>query len=66
MLSFASSKAKLFIEILSENCNLDDSGSFLFVSPSRTNMKLHNTHVTPNIAKKVMTDLNFSKASGPN
>ena len=29
-------------------------------------MKLHNIHVTPNIGKKVMTDLDFSKASSPN
>ena len=49
-----------------ENCNLNDWGIFLPVSPSRSNVKLHNIHVTPNIGKKVMTDLDFSKASSPN
>ena len=38
---------------------------FLSVFPSRTNLKLHNVSVTPKMAKKVITNLDSSKASGP-
>ena len=37
----------------------------LTVFPSRTNMKLHNISVTPKMVKKVITNLDWSKASGP-
>ena len=47
VLSSASDKAKLFAENSSKNSNLDDSGIFLPVLPSRTNLKLHNIYVTP-------------------
>ena len=47
------------------NSNLDDSGISLSVFPSRTNLKLHNISATPNIVKKVITNLDLSKASGP-
>ena len=40
LLSSASDKAKLFTENFSKNSNLDDSGIFLPVFPSRTNFKL--------------------------
>ena len=33
--------------------------------PSRTNMKLHNISVTPKVVKKIITNLDLSKASGP-
>ena len=65
MLSSASDKAKLFAENLSKISNIDDSGIFLPVFPSRTNLKLHNIFVTPKIVKKVITSLDLSKASGP-
>ena len=45
--------------------NLDDSGVSLRVFPSRTNLKLHNISITPKMAKKVITNLNSLKASGP-
>ena len=64
MLSSASDKAKLFAERFSKNSNLDDSGIFLPVFPSRTNLKLHNIYVTPLMVKKVIMNLDFSKASG--
>ena len=35
------------------------------VFPSRTNLKLHNILVTPKMVKKVITNLDLSKASGP-
>ena len=65
MLSSASDKAKLFAENLSVNSNLDDSGITLPVFPSRTNLKLHNISVTPKIVRKVVMNLDLSKASGP-
>ena len=65
MLSFASDKAKLFTENFSKNSNLDDSGISLPVFPCRTNMRLYNISVTPKIVKKVIMNLDFSKASSP-
>ena len=65
MLSFASDKVKLFAENFSKNSNLDDSGISLPVSPSRTNLKLHNSSVTPKMVRKVIMNLDLSKASGP-
>ena len=65
MLSSASDKAKLFAKNFSKNSNLDDSGISLPVFPSRANLKLHNISVTPKMVKKVITNLDSSKASGP-
>ena len=64
MLSFASDKAKLFAENFSKDSNLDDSGIFLPVFFSRTNLKLHNISVTPKIIKKIITNLDMLKESG--
>ena len=64
LLSSASDKAKLFAKIFSKNSNLDDSGISLPVFPSRTNLKLHNISITPKMVKKVMMNLDSSKASG--
>ena len=55
----------MFSEKFSENSNLDDSGNSLPVFPSRTNLKLHNISITPKIVKKVIMNLDLSKASGP-
>ena len=65
MLSSASDKAKLFAENFSMNSNLDDSGISLPVFPSRTNLKLYNISVTPKMVRKVIMNLDLSKASGP-
>ena len=65
MLSSASDKAKLFTKTFSRNSNLGDLGISLPVFPSRTNLKLHNISVTPKMVKKVITNLDSSKASGP-
>ena len=65
MLSSASDKAKLFAENFSKNSNLDDSGISLPVFLSRTNLKLHNISETPKMVKKVIMNLDLSKASGP-
>ena len=65
VLSSASDKVKLFAENFSKNSNLDGSGISLPVLPSRTNLKLHNISVTPKMVKKVITNLDLSKASGP-
>ena len=65
VLSSASDKAKLFAENFSLNSNLDDSGVSLPVFSSRTNLKLHNISVTPKMVRKVVMNLDLSKASGP-
>ena len=65
VLSFASHKAKLSAKNFSKISNFDYSGISLPVFPSRTNLKLHNTSVTPNMVQKVITNLDSSKASGP-
>ena len=65
MLCSASDKVKLFTKNFSNNSNLDDSGISLPVFPSRTNLKLHNTSVTPKMVTKVITNLDSSKASDP-
>ena len=65
MLSSASDKANLFVENPSKNYNVDDSGISEPVFFSRTNLKLHNISQTPKMVKKDITNLDLSKASGP-
>ena len=65
VLSSVFDESKLFAEIFSNNSNLDDSGIRLPFFPSRTNLKLHNISVTPKNDKKVTTNLDLPKASGP-
>ena len=57
-------EVKLFAKNFSKNSNLDDSGISLPVFPSRTNLKLHIS-VTPKMVRKVVMNLDLSKASGP-
>ena len=63
------------LHLIKQNCLLKTflrtliliiSGMSLPVFPSRTNPKLHNISVTPTMVKKVITNLDFSNASGPN
>ena len=65
VLSSASDKAKSLAENFSLNSNLDHSGISLPVFPSRTNLKLHNISVTPKMVRKIVMNLDLSKASGP-
>ena len=65
VLPSASDKAKLFAKNFFKNSNLDDSDISLPVFPSRTNLKLHNISATPKMFKKVITNLDSSKISGP-
>ena len=65
MLSSACDKAKLFAKNVSKNSNLDNSGIPLPAFPSRTNLKLHNISITLKMVKNVVTNLDSSKASGP-
>ena len=65
MLSSASDKGKLFDENFSKNSILDVPGIFLLTFSSRTNLNLHNISVTPKIVKKVIMNLDLSKASRP-
>ena len=61
----ASDKAKIFAENFSKNSNLDDSCISLPLFPSRTNLKLRNISITTKMVKKVIMNLDLSKASGP-
>ena len=65
MLPSASDKVKLLAKNFSKNSNLDDSHIALPVFLSRTNLKLHNISITPKMVKKVITNFDSSKASGP-
>ena len=65
VLSSVFDKAKLFAKNFSRNSYVDDSGTSLPVFLSRTYLKLHNISVTPKVVKKVITNLDSSKASGP-
>ena len=58
-------KAKLFAKNFLKNSIFDDSGISLPVLPSRTNVKLHNISVTPQMVKKAIKSLDLSKVSGP-
>ena len=66
MLSSEPDKAKLFAKNFSMNSSLDDSGISLHVFFSRTNLKLHNISKNLKVVRKVITNLDSSKASGPN
>ena len=55
----------MFGKNFSKNSNLYDSGISLPVFPFRTNLKLHNFSVTPKMVKKVITNIDSSKDSGP-
>ena len=65
MFSSASDKTKLFAKNFSNNSNLDASGISLPAFPSRTNLKLNNISIPSKMVKKVITNLDSSKASGP-
>ena len=64
VLSSASDKAKLFAGSYSKNSNFGDLGISLPVFPSMTNLKQHIS-VTHEMVTKVITNLDSSKASGP-
>ena len=64
VLSSASDKAELFAESI-WNANPDDSCVFLLAFPSRANLKLHNTLVTPKLVETVISNLHLSKVPGP-
>ena len=65
LLSSASDKGKLFAKNFSNNSHLDDSGISLPVFPTRTNLKLQSISITPKMVKKFITNLDSSKAPGP-
>ena len=65
MLSSTCDKAKLCAEKFSKNSNLDDLGISLHVFLSKANLKLDNISVTRKMVKKVIMNLDLSKASGP-
>ena len=65
VLSSTLEKIKMIAEIFSKNPNLDDLGMNLPVFSFRINMRLHNVPVTLDLVKKVIIDLDFSKAICP-
>ena len=66
VLSSASDKTKLFVKIFFKNSNLDDSGISLPGLSPRSNLKLHKISVTLKMVKRIITNLDSSKAFGPN
>ena len=50
---------------LDELKNLDELGMALLIFSSKNNLKLHNISVTPKLDKNIITDVDLSKASGP-
>ena len=65
VLPSAADKKKLFAKNFSKHSNLNDSGISLPIFPSRTNLKLHNISISLKMVKKVLTNLDSSKVSGP-
>ena len=65
MLPFAPDTANLFAKNFCRNSNLDDCGISLPVFSSRSNLKIHNISLILKMVKKVITNLDSSKASGP-
>ena len=65
VMSSASDKANFFAENFSKNFNIDDSDISLPAFACRTNLKLLNISVTLKMVKKVIMNLDLSKASGP-
>ena len=55
----------MFTENFFKNSNLDGSGISLPVFLSTTNLKLHNISVTPEMVRKVIMNLDLSKAYDP-
>ena len=55
---------QLFTENVSKNSNFDDSGIFLPALPSRSNLRMYIPEA-PTLVKKVITNLDASKASCP-
>ena len=66
VLSSASDKAKMSVKNFSKDSDLTGSGIFLPTFPFRANLKLCNINKTPKLVKKVITNLDLSKASDPN
>ena len=65
VLSSASDKVKVVAENFSMNSYLNDLGISLPVFPTTTNLKLHNISVTLKMLRKIVMNLDLSKASAP-
>ena len=64
-MSFSASDKAKFARNFFGNSNIDDSNISVPVFPSRTNLRLHNISVIPKMVKKIITNLDSSKASSP-
>jgi len=65
VLTSSMDKAELFAKIFSTNSTLDDSNNFLPDFPTRTNTLLETIEITPSKVASVISDLDPSKATGP-
>ena len=65
MLSPASDKAKFFAKNFCKNSYLDDLDISLPGFPSRFDLKLSSISVAPKLDKKVTTNLDLPRVSGP-
>ena len=65
VLSFAPDKAKFFAKNFSKSSNLDNSRISLPLFPFRINLNQFNIPVTLKMFKKVITNLDLPKMSGP-
>ena len=73
-LPYSTARRCCLLHLIKQNCLLKifvrtlilmTQASLYLCSHSRTNLKLHNISVTPKMVKKVIMNLNLSKASGP-
>ena len=64
MLLCAPHKAKFFAINFSKNSNPENSGISLTVFSSGTNLGLYNISVIPQMVKKIIMNLDFSKTAG--
>ena len=64
-LLYLTARGCCLLHLIKQNSNLDYSGISLPVFSSRANQKLYNISVTPKMVKKVIKNLDLSKASGP-
>ena len=58
-------KQNCLLKTFLRTLNLDDLGISLPIFPPRTNLKLYNISITLKMVKKVIKNLDSSKASGP-
>ena len=64
-LLYSTAQRWCLLHLIKENCLPNTFLRTLPVFRSRNNLKLHNISITPKLVKKVIMNLDLSKASGP-